>query len=220
MYNMQVVTSSLFCIVCFPHNGKIVTIDQMTFKNPPIIASSEASVLKVEHSQPATGSVGVGMYPSLMGTFSCLAPVLMIGSSFYGASTSMRSVPFHTSHMGDPWILPSSSPSSESIKTSVPLPVVMIAYQDNLQSTVEPCSSSSLTEEEYPYVLPAWEVQSSHAHDCLDTVFLQMKRLLRLCWELSHHGRNFIIDHTFFQRLTIWSMRIIGRFLVKKLVGL
>ena len=104
----------------------------MAFKNLPITTSSEASVPKVEHSQPATGSVGVGMYPSLMGTFSCPAPILMIGSSFDGASMSMRSVPFHTSHMGDPWILPSLSPSSEAIETSVPLPTVMIAYQANL----------------------------------------------------------------------------------------
>ena len=102
MYSMQAVVSSVFCIVCFPHNGNIVTIDQMAFKNPPVSASSEASVPKFEHSQPATGSVGVGMYPSLMETFSCLAPVLMIGSSFDGASTCTRSVPFRTSHMGDP----------------------------------------------------------------------------------------------------------------------
>ena len=64
----------------------------------------------------------MGMYPSLMGSFSCPAPVLMIGSSFGEASTSMRSVSFHTSHMEDPWILPAPSTSSEPIMTDVPLP--------------------------------------------------------------------------------------------------
>ena len=29
IYSMQAVASSLFHVVCFPHNGKIVTIDQM-----------------------------------------------------------------------------------------------------------------------------------------------------------------------------------------------
>ena len=129
---MQSVASSVFRVVCFPHNGKIVTIDQMAFKNLLVTASLEASVPKVEHSQPATGIVAVGMYPSLMGTFSCPTPVLMIGSSFDGASMSTRSVPFCTSHMGDPWILPSPNPLSEAIETSMPLPAVMIAYQDNL----------------------------------------------------------------------------------------
>ena len=66
MYSMQVVASFVFRIVCFPHNGKIVMIDQMTFKNPSITASSGDSILIVEHSQPKTGSVGVGMYPSLI----------------------------------------------------------------------------------------------------------------------------------------------------------
>ena len=40
MYSMQVVASSLFRIVCFPLNEKIVTIDQMTFKKPSVTASS------------------------------------------------------------------------------------------------------------------------------------------------------------------------------------
>ena len=81
MYSMQAVASSLFRGVCFPHNGKTVIIDQMSFKNSPVTTSSGASISIVEHSQPATGSVGVGMYPSLMGSFSCPTPVLMIGSS-------------------------------------------------------------------------------------------------------------------------------------------
>ena len=77
-------------------------IDQMKFKNPSVTASSGASIPIVEHSQPETGSVGVGMYPSLMGIFSFPPLVLMIGSSSSEGSTSMRSVSFHTSHMEDP----------------------------------------------------------------------------------------------------------------------
>src|SRR5713101_5436795 len=50
MYSMQVVSSSLFRIVCFPFNGKIVTIDQMSFKNLLITASLGASIPIVEHS--------------------------------------------------------------------------------------------------------------------------------------------------------------------------
>ena len=54
---------------------------------------------------------------------------------------------------------------------NVSLPTAMIAYQANLKCVAEPSPSSSWTEEEDPYVLPAWAVQSSHAHDCLDMVF-------------------------------------------------
>ena len=158
MYSMQAIASSLFHIVCFPHNEKIVMIDQMTFKNSPITASSGTYISVIEHSQLATGSVGVGMYPSLMGSFSCLAPILMIGSSFSEALTSMRSVYFRMSHMEYPWIIPTMSTSSEPIVMDVPLPATMVSYQANLESVAEPSPSSSREEDEDPYVLPAWEV--------------------------------------------------------------
>ena len=50
MYSMQAVASSLFRVVCFPHNRRIVAIDQTTFKNPSITASSGDSIPIVEHS--------------------------------------------------------------------------------------------------------------------------------------------------------------------------
>ena len=49
IYSMQAVASSLFRVVCFPFNGKIVMIDQMSFKNPSVTASSGASIPIVEH---------------------------------------------------------------------------------------------------------------------------------------------------------------------------
>ena len=112
----------------------------------------------IEHSQLTTESVGVRMYPSLMGSFSCPAPVLMIGSSLDEASTSVRSVSFRTNHMEDPWILPTPNTSSEPIVTDVPFPATMVAYQANLECVPEPSPSSSLTKEEDPYVLLAWAV--------------------------------------------------------------
>ena len=100
----------------------------------------------------------MGMYPSLMGSFSCPVPILMIGSSSGEASTSMRSVSFRTSHMEDPWIIPTLSTLSEPIVTNVPLPTTMVAYQAHLECVAEPSPSSLRTEEEDPYVLPAWAV--------------------------------------------------------------
>ena len=118
------------------------------------VASSRASITIIDHSQLETGSVGVGMYPFLMGTFSCPALVFMIGSSFDGDSSSLNSVSFCTTHMEDPWILPSLSPSNGPIEMDVPFPAAMIAYQANLECVVEPSPSSSWAEEEDPYVLP------------------------------------------------------------------
>ena len=95
--------------------------------------------------------------------------------------------------MEDPWILPTPSISSDPIKTSVLLPVAMIAYQANLKSVAEPSPSSSRMEEEDPYMLPAWVVQSSHAHDYLDMVFPSDEAIIEAMsgveppWEELHH---------------------------------
>ena len=160
MYNMQAIASSLFQVVCFLFNGNIITIDQNSFQNPCVNASSGASIPIINHSQLETKNVGVGMYPSLMGTFSCPTPILMIGYSFGGDSSSLSSMSFRTTHMEDPWILPSPSTLSVPIETNVPLPTIMVAYQANIDHVVEPSPSSSWIKED-PYVFPAWEVLTS-----------------------------------------------------------
>ena len=84
----------------------------------------------------------MGMYPSLMRTFSCPTTVLMIGSSFSGDLSLLNSLYFRTTHMEYPWILPSLSPSNGLVEMDVPFPVAMIAYQAHLECVVEPSHSS------------------------------------------------------------------------------
>ena len=88
----------------------------------------------------------MGMYPSLMGTFSCHVPILMIWSSINRDSTSSNSISFHTSHMEDPWILPSLSTLSDnsiSSEIDVSFPATLVVYQVNLDHVVEPNPFSS-----------------------------------------------------------------------------
>ena len=67
--------------------------------------------------------------------------------------------------MEDPWILPSPSPLIGPIETDVSLPTMIVAYQANIGQVAKPSPSSSRTEEDDLYVLLAWAVESSHAHD-------------------------------------------------------
>ena len=80
----------------------------------------------------------------------------------------------------------------------MPFPTTMVAYQANIVHVVEPSPSSLRMEEEDPYVLPAWEMESSHSHDCLDDVFPSDEAILEAMsgieqpWEELHHRSYFL----------------------------
>jgi len=88
---MRAVASSLFCVLHFPHQGKMIKVDQLSFFAS---SSSDGNVPFVEHITVPYESVGSGLFkdPALMGVFSLpppnIAPINMI---------SIRS---------DPWVIP------------------------------------------------------------------------------------------------------------------
>ena len=96
------------------------------------------------------------------------------------------------------------------VETDIPFPATMVAYQENLDQVVESNPSSSRIEEEDPYVLSAWAVQSSHAHDCLDIVFPSDEVIIEAMsrveppWEELHHRSYFLpeldcLEHEYFR---------------------
>jgi hypothetical protein len=74
-YAMIEIVSSVFHTLCFPHDGKIVTIDHFSFAHASPSASVGPSIPVFDNSQLATRNINVGMYSSLMGTFDFMAPV-------------------------------------------------------------------------------------------------------------------------------------------------
>jgi hypothetical protein len=104
---MIAVVSSIFHTLCFPHEGKIVMIDQLSFVHASPNASVGPSIPMIDNSQQTTKDMGVRMYSSLMGTFDFMAPVHHIYAMSSRYSSSMRSIPFRTSYFNDPWTLPS-----------------------------------------------------------------------------------------------------------------
>lgn len=73
-YAMNVIVSSIVRLIKFPHNGKIVTIDQLTY-----FSSDPASSESIQHVNKTTipykdDGVGLVKYSSLLGTFSFPPP--------------------------------------------------------------------------------------------------------------------------------------------------
>ena len=77
-YAMEVVPSSYFRCIKFLHEGKPVTIDQLSFCNAP--NDSGTAISLVNKSASACENIGVGLYPSLMGSFNFTAPILSVKS--------------------------------------------------------------------------------------------------------------------------------------------
>ena len=91
-YAISAIASTVFRVVVFPHEGKLVTIDQLDFTQKCHLESNEFVVPLVDQVKPAAQSLGVGMYTSLMGTFDLPAPVNYIVSTSVGLRADLGSI--------------------------------------------------------------------------------------------------------------------------------
>jgi hypothetical protein len=109
---MRVVVSTLFCVLRFPHQGKVVTVDQLAFFNADTRAGN---VPFIENTPPGYENVGVGLLKdsSLMGTFP-IPPPPNIPSPSVASINMISTVPRELPVSVDPWIVP-----RELISTSI-----------------------------------------------------------------------------------------------------
>jgi hypothetical protein len=140
-YSMQAVVATVFRVLLFPHEGRIVTIDQLSFSRPdPALGAS--TVPMIDNPQPSVVNVGVGLCPSLMGTFDYPPPrddVKFISNHHKVEIFQVSS--FRMTYFEDPWILP--SPLSTMDETghsgmSMPLSVAEVAYSLVQQASTNP----------------------------------------------------------------------------------
>ena len=79
-------SSAIFRVLVFPHEGKLVTVDQLSFTRKGRMETNESIVPLGDYVKPANESLGLGMYSSLMGTFDIPAPIHYLGSTSVGNS--------------------------------------------------------------------------------------------------------------------------------------
>jgi hypothetical protein len=173
-YAMVTVVSFIFRVLCFPHQGEIVTIDQLSFAYSSPNTSVGPSIPVIDNSQPTTENIGVKMYSSLMGTFDfsarfttftpCLVGPLLQGGPFLSA------LPILVIH--GPYLLQISSCEGKLHDgMAMPLSTEEIAYQVVLDSSADPDPVTSQTDEEDPVLRPVWATSLSCSHDFLDETF-------------------------------------------------
>jgi hypothetical protein len=101
--SMHAVVSTLFCVVCFPHQGKVVTVDQLTFFNSDTRTGNMSFIAKTPMGYE---NVGVGLLKdsSLMGTFPIPLPDVPCPS--VSSINMISTVPHELPVSSDPWLVP------------------------------------------------------------------------------------------------------------------
>jgi hypothetical protein len=198
-YAMQAVVATVFRVLLFPHEGRIVTIDQLSFSRPePALGAS--TVPMVDNPQAGVINVGVGLCPSLMGNFNYPPP----HSDVKFISHHHKAEIFHVSsfcmtYFQDPWTLP--SPSAMMDETghtgmATPLSAVEVAYSLVQQTSATP--NPIPTQELDPLLEPIWAQDSLTDIDSLDLVLPSDEAIIEAMtgldkpWEDLHHRSYFL----------------------------
>jgi hypothetical protein len=103
---MVIIISSILCTFCFPHEGKIMRIDQLSFACSSPNASIGQLIPVIDNSQLKIENIGVRMYSSIMGNFYFSALSHHIYAMSSRPISTGRSIPFCTSYFSDPLTLP------------------------------------------------------------------------------------------------------------------
>ena len=130
-YAMQAVVATVFWVLLFPHEDRIVTIDQLSFSRPdPSLGVS--AVPMIDNTQLTIVNVGVGLCPYLMGTFDYPPPQGddKFISDHHKVEIFQVSL-FHMTYFNYLWILPSPLTTMEGTRhpgMSMPLPTDEVVY--------------------------------------------------------------------------------------------
>jgi hypothetical protein len=133
-YTMQVVVITVFRVLLFPHEGWIVTIDQLSFSHPEP-SSGLSTVSMIDNPQLGIVNVGVRLCPSLMGTFDY--PPLTVNVHYMmpildqPQADIFQISSFHMMYFHDLWTLPSPSAMMEGTEhhgKAIPLSMTEVAY--------------------------------------------------------------------------------------------
>jgi hypothetical protein len=137
--SMRAIVSTLFCVVCFPHQGRVVTIDQLSFFNSD---TDTGNVLFIAKTPLGYENVGVFLLKdsSLMGTFPIPPPD--VPHSYVSYINMISTSPHELLASHDPWIVPDPGDHLHFGK-KMPLSPVESAYQA-IQSAIP--STPSLDE--------------------------------------------------------------------------
>jgi hypothetical protein len=201
-YAIEVVVMTFFRVLLFPHDGRIVSIDQLSFSclDP---SSGVSTIPMIDNPQSDIINVGVGLCPPLMGTFNYLP---LTGNFHY-----ISAIPdqprakifqislFRTTYFNDLWTLPSPSATMEGTGhhgMDMPFSAAEVSYSIVQQDSA--ILDLTLSRELDPVLKPTWAQGSFTDTYYLDLVFPSDEDFIEAMtssdrpWDNIHHRYYFL----------------------------
>jgi hypothetical protein len=166
-YAMSVVSSSIFQCVQFPHQGKIVTVDQLDSCTTNARAPATNNIPFLGDHKITYESIGVGLlkYSSLMGTF----PTPLPPTTHHISTIDMiLTTDYQSLESSDPWIVPSPL-EFDALGDTVPLSPAETSYI-SIQSA-SPSSDDQHLLAPNSYSTPSWLNSLSPAINYISPIF-------------------------------------------------
>jgi hypothetical protein len=169
--SMRAVVSTLFCVLRFPHQGKVVTVDQLDFFNSD---SHTSNVPFISKTPPGYENVGVDILKdsTLMGTFPIPPPD--ITPPFVASINMISTIVRETPESYDPWIVPNSSDYLR-YDGQMPLSPVESAYQAIQSTTPSPPSLCDTSPDPFCVIFPT------------DEMIMSVMSMEDTPWDNGHH---------------------------------
>jgi hypothetical protein len=191
---MTVIASSVFRCVQFPHQGKIVTIDQLDFYTPDACIPVTNNIPFLGDHPVTYESVGVGLLKdsSLMGTFPTTLPPTMHHISTVNMISTM---PYQSLESSGPWVVPSPM-EFNVLGDTMPLSPVEAAYVAIQSASPSPGNPHLLAPD--AYLMPSWLDSLSSVIDYISQVFpsdesiMEMISIDDIPWDDNHHQSSFL----------------------------
>jgi hypothetical protein len=149
--SMRAVVSTLFHVLRFPYQGKVVTVDQLAFFNAD---TRTGNVPFIANTPPGYENVGVVLlkYSSLMGTF-LIPPPPSIPSPLVASINMISTIPHELPVYVDPWIVPDPG-DHVRFGDIMPLTPVESAYQAIQSASHTTSSCEELSPDPFCVVFP------------------------------------------------------------------
>jgi hypothetical protein len=168
---MNTVVSTFFHVLHFPHQGKIIIVDQLAFFNFDSRTSNVPFISKTPLNYENVG-VGILKDSTLMGTFPIPPPD--IPPPFFASINMIPTFVRQTPESYDPWIVPRSGDCLR-YDDRIPLSLVELAYQAIQLETPSPPSLGDTSPDLFHVIFPT------------DEMIMEVMYMEDNPWDDAHH---------------------------------